>query len=129
MTRTLAVALVLGAFIGACSRAPEEGSEGSSPAPSYVAAVSSLCSLQGSTSSEDARATFFGFAHEGLHELARQLEGVDRRSAARLLEAKARVEEDLALDELPIRFERDVADLARAGGEGVGALGGIPISC
>lgn len=47
-----------------------------------------------------ARAAFMDDAHEPLHELARELESIDRAEAARLLEAKQRVESAIERDAL-----------------------------
>ncbi|HEX2117657.1 MAG TPA: hypothetical protein VHF91_00610 [Acidimicrobiales bacterium] len=44
----------------------------------------------------EARALFFDRSHEALHTVARALEDVDRTQAAHLLQAKERVESELA---------------------------------
>lgn len=44
---------------------------------------------------EQARATFYDRSHDGLHDVAGRLDSVDRTLAARLLEAKQRVESGL----------------------------------
>ena len=92
--------MVPAALVGAaaCSlrRAPPE-----SAATAYLAAHKAVCETvdlagAGSEGLDRARRSFVDRAHEPLHELAAALDTVDRGAAARLLEAKQRVEADLA---------------------------------
>lgn len=62
-----------------------------------VKSLESLCDASRSAASRDfagAKIAFSDRAHDPLHTVARALEDVDRAAAARLLEAKQRVEAD-----------------------------------
>ena len=77
-----------------------------------------LCTAAGAETVTDAR-TAFATAHDGLHTLARDLQAADERHvAARLLEAKQRVEaavaDELPLDELTPRLEELLAAVSEA---------------
>jgi hypothetical protein len=61
-----------------------------------------------------ARTAFYDLAHENLHLLARAVEGHDRGAAARLLEAKQRVEADLISPGGPTLLATHVNALSRA---------------
>ena len=68
------------------------------PVSSLVDGFAGLCDASGSAARRDfprAKVVFTDRAHTPLHTVARALEDVDRRAAARLLEAKQRVEADL----------------------------------
>ncbi|MGH9187719.1 MAG: hypothetical protein ACRD0U_18210 [Acidimicrobiales bacterium] len=54
-----------------------------------------------------AKATFFDAAHEGLHELARSLEDIDRGAAADVLRAKQVVEADLVTEDRNLATDLD----------------------
>lgn len=83
----LAVA-VLAAAAGACS----DGSSGAAPPDLPVDRVTrGLCEAAAAGDTDDAERSF-GAAHDGLHEIARALQEVDRKAAAALLEAKQEVE-------------------------------------
>ena len=81
MLRLLAAALLVLAV--ACGGSDE-------PPDPLVDAHAALC--EAADRPDQARALFFDRSHEALHEVARRLDGVDRAQAARLLEAKERVE-------------------------------------
>ena len=77
-----------------------------------------LCAAVDSERAADAKSSFAA-AHDGLHTLARDLQAVDERAvAARLLEAKQRVEaavaEDLPLSDLSPRLAELVSAVSRA---------------
>ena len=69
------------------------GSTGNREEARLVDAHAGLCLA--ATKPSAARAIFFDRAHDALHEVARRLDNVDRAQAARLLEAKERVESGL----------------------------------
>jgi hypothetical protein len=86
-------------------------------------AVSGLCDLRTATDGVEAEATFLDRSHETLHVIAAATVVRDRSAAADLLEAKQKVEADLAFAELPPDFATDVGTLieaTRAALEGVG---------
>jgi len=62
-----------------------------------VSAVAGLCLARSQAEGDrgSVRGTFYDRSHEPLHTIARQLETVDRGLAARLLEAKEKVEVDV----------------------------------
>ena len=91
--RFVSVLLMLGLTLGACGN----GGESSANVPSDSAlmdAVGSLCTARDEVtkSIEDGRRVFQDEAHSALHEIARRVTPIDRVVAARLLEAKQRVE-------------------------------------
>jgi hypothetical protein len=61
-----------------------------------------------------ARQMFYDRAHDRLHDLARLVQQTDRVRAARLLEAKERVERDLAVGATPERLAGDLDRLLAA---------------
>lgn len=86
-------------------------------------AVRGLCDLRTATDGVEAEATFLDRSHETLHVIAAATVVRDRSAAADLLEAKQKVEADLAFAELPPDFATDVGALieaTRAALEGVG---------
>jgi hypothetical protein len=66
--------------------------------------------------------TFYARAHEGLHALAGELAKVDRIQAATVLEAKEKVEADLAATPPGSGLAQDLSTLAVATGAGVNRL-------
>ncbi len=120
----LACALVL--MLGACGYG-----EPSQPAPDQ-SAHAELCAAVDATDAGDVEAAekaVFGRVHDQLHDLAARVEEEDRTVAARLLEAKAAVEADLARE----RGDRDrdvlarnLAELAAATAAAIDAVGGDP---
>lgn len=76
--------------------------------------VLGLCEIVDSTDRAEAEATFLDRSHETLHVIAAATEVRDRAAAADLLEAKQRVEADLAGEELPPGFAADVEALVDA---------------
>lgn len=91
------VFLSLGLVVIALSACSSTESAPAAPTSRFRSAFVGLCQArQQAGDAASARATFFDESHQALHELAIELEGTDRGDAARLLEAKARVE--VALD-------------------------------
>jgi hypothetical protein len=86
----------------------------------------SLCEVRSAVAAgdaESAEATFEDDAHDTLHEIAHELEEVDRRAAAALLVAKSKVEAGFAEPEPDVEeLERDVAALLEATSDGMAAL-------
>lgn len=73
-----------------------------------------------------AEARFFDRSHETLHVMARALEDVDRPLAARLLEAKQKVESDLSGLASGDRVADDLDRLVEASGAGLDRLA-VPV--
>lgn len=93
------VFLSLGFVLVALTACSNTQSSSARPSSRFQSAFEGLCqSREQAGNAEAARATFFDESHQALHELAMELEGTDRRTAAELLEAKAKVE--VALDRL-----------------------------
>ena len=116
---TLAAVVLL--LVGACSggspgpASVEVGGE-SVPVGSLKAVVEGVCRATGqaATDTEEARRTFFGQAHQGLHTIARGLEDVDRSAAADVLVAKQAVEADLSGGRPASTLVADLRRLAEA---------------
>lgn len=88
--RLVAIAVLLGAAVACGSTAT--GESGADPLVSDICAAADSA-LAGHAN--DAEERFVDRAHQRLHELAAEVTEVDRAVAARLLEAKQRVEADL----------------------------------
>jgi hypothetical protein len=82
-----------------------------------------LCAIEEATDESEAEATFLDRSHETLHVIAAATELRDRAAAADLLEAKQRVEVDLAGAELPSGFGSDVRALLEATRAALEAIG------
>ncbi len=74
-----------------------------------------------------ARRAFFDSAHTPIHQLAAAAAEFDRAAAARLLEAKQAVEQDLA-DRTPA-LVADLGALAAAASDALRAVGESPFGC
>jgi len=100
-------------------------------APSFASARDGLCQAAAAADRSDvagARAEFFDRAHQPLHELAGAAQTQDRAAAARLLEAKARVEADISAASPSLGVS--LAALADATGQAMAAIGaGDPGPC
>ncbi|MBI2237604.1 MAG: hypothetical protein HYU54_03645 [Actinobacteria bacterium] len=72
---------------------------------------------------ERANGTFYDAVHETLHVIAAAAEEEDRVAAAKLLEAKEKVENELRFDVLPDVFPDDVGKLIDATRTALDALG------
>ena len=83
-----------------------------------VDAHAALC--EGAAAPDAARRLFFDRAHENLHTVARALEDVDRAQAARLLQAKERVESELP--DQPPTLPEDLRQLAGVYRDSLGRL-------
>lgn len=125
----LACALVL--MLGACGG----GGEPSPPSADQSADQSAhgeLCAAVDATDAGDvgaAEKAVFGRVHDQLHDLAARVEEEDRTVAARLLEAKAAVETDLARERVDRDRDvlaRNLAELAAATAAAIDAVGGEP---
>ena len=105
-----------------------DGSEPSGEAlrASATAVCSSLDVV--ATDRSSAVAIFQNDAHDGLHALA-ALPALDRSAAARLLEAKARVEEAMAAGAPSQQLRQDLVELSAATDIALAALGLEPPAC
>lgn len=118
--------LVLGVACGA----PGDRATPGSPPVAIGGVVEGLCQLSAvPTDRKRARSVFFGRVHGALHEMAAAVEVEDRSAAARILEAKARVESDLDAPRLPPGFATDVLDLLGAVRESAPILGATVPAC
>lgn len=104
------------------SRAPS-GALGTVTAEAAAEAARGLCELGSATDRAEAEATFLDRSHETLHVIAAATEERDRNAAADLLEAKQRVEADLAGADLPPDFAADVGALIEATRSALEAIG------
>lgn len=126
MRRVAAVVLVLAAACGAskgAERTIDVGGEKVAVAP-LTDAAAGLCQArrQAATDAVAARASFYDRAHEPLHTVARALEPIDRAQAAAVLEAKEKVEADLAAPPSDAALAADLGRLADAYRAGLGRL-------
>jgi hypothetical protein len=94
-------------------------------------AAAALCAVRaGVVEPRAARRVFYDRAHDRLHDLARAAELVDRRAAARLLEAKQAVERDLdAPASSSTRLAAALDRLLRATSATLTAISISPMSC
>lgn len=121
--RFISTLLAFALLVAACG-SEGEGNDDPSPLPSGALgpvtpeaadeAVRGLCDLRTATDRAEAEATFLDRSHETLHVIAAATEERDRNAAADLLEAKQRVEADLAGADLPSDFAADVGALIEA---------------
>jgi hypothetical protein len=124
----LAVALVVAACgsDGGANQDPSvapSGALGLVTAEAAATSVRGLCDLRTETDRAEAEATFLDRSHETLHVIAAATEERDRNAAADLLEAKQRVEADLAGADLPPDFAADVGALIEATRAALEAIG------
>ena len=116
--------VVVAAVIGAIAGEGDGGSEATS-GPSFAAARDGLCQAGEAASDGDAaqaRAAFFDRSHQPLHELAAVAQEGDRAAAARLLEAKQRVES--GLEKASSTLADDLDTLAVVTGKAMAVAGG-----
>lgn len=119
---------VLGAVLLIATACSDATSSSGGPTR-FESAFAGLCrSLVQAGDVSAARATFFDRSHQALHELAAELETVDRAAAGRLLEAKARVEAALEQDSSDGMRRSALRDLVRATRAGLGELS-VEVSC
>lgn len=102
---------------------PPSGALGPVTPEAAAEAVRGLCELRSATDRAGAEATFLDRSHESLHVIAAATEVRDRGAAAGLLEAKQRVEADLAGADLPPDFAGDVGALTEATRAALDAIG------
>lgn len=124
----LALALVVSACDSDGGRsgdpsAPPSGALGPVTAEAAAGAVRGLCDLGSATDRVEAEAIFLDRSHATLHVIAAAAEVRDRGAAADLLEAKQRVEADLAGADLPPDFAADVGALVGATRTALEAMG------
>ncbi|MBI2238486.1 MAG: hypothetical protein HYU54_08190 [Actinobacteria bacterium] len=109
------------------------GSSGGQPTPTpsgvtvdaATTAVRGLCDMRNRYADDLERANgpFYDAAHETLHAIAAAAEEKDRVAAAKLLEAKEKVESELRFDVLPDVFPDDVGKLIDATRAALDVLG------
>lgn len=126
-------AFFLAAILAACTSSgvtapPTPGGDRIS-AETARSLVADLCSMRGTGDEQRANATFYDRIHDLLHVLAKRVQEKDAVAAAHLLEAKNRVEEDLAAVELPEFFADDLGKLTRSVRASLRTLGMEPPSC
>jgi ribosomal protein S18 acetylase RimI-like enzyme len=102
---------------------PPSGALGPVTPEAAAEAVRGLCELRTATDRDEAEATFLDRSHATLHVIAAATEERDRGVAADLLEAKQRVEADLAGADLPPDFTGDVGALIEATRAALDAIG------
>lgn len=140
MTRRAVASMLLGlALLAAACGSDGSDGEDATAVPSgalgpvtpeaAAEAVRGLCDVAGATDRDDAEATFLDRSHDTLHVIAAATEVRDRGAAADLLEAKQRVESDLAGGELPAGFASDVRALIGATRAALDAIGLDAPSC
>jgi cytosine/adenosine deaminase-related metal-dependent hydrolase len=112
----MTAALVGLAALVLVSCAPASSGDATASADPLTDAAAALCTAkrQAATDPLVARRVFYDRAHDHLHELARQAQRTDRPTAARLLEAKQRVEHDLDAGAAPQRLAGDLDRLLAA---------------
>jgi hypothetical protein len=107
------------------SNDPHPPAEATGGGDEYVGAVDGLCLAQQSATERDvdgARAYFEDLSHAALHEIAARVEAADRPLAGDLLEAKQRVEADLAAGRAAT-LATDLGSLIDSTGVALAALG------
>lgn len=119
---------VLALLAAACGGSPVTGP------PSTGEVATPLCRLQASAGSapiDEVVTVFWDGTHQALHDLAAEVEGVDRGTAAELLRAKAQVEELLGTTGStdPRRLSEAVARLVEATAAGREQLGREAVRC
>lgn len=117
---TVAVAALL--LLAACSEDDEPRTITVAGQPVAVASLrdahAALC--EAAAAPDAARRLFFDRSHEQLHTVAKALEDVDRGQAAQLLQAKEKVESELANP--PANLPEDLRRLAIVYRDGLGRL-------
>jgi hypothetical protein len=95
------------------------------PAGQLSAVAKAVCRAAGEAPANPAGAgqTFLGEAHDGIHLIARGLQGVDRRESANVLVSKQAVEADIAQRADGPKLAADLKRLAGATRSGLGRLG------
>lgn len=127
----MTAALVGLAALVLVSCAPASSDDATASAAPVTDAAAALCTAkrQAATDPQAARRVFYDRAHDHLHELARQAQTTDRPAAARLLEAKQRVEHDLDASAAPQRLVGDLDRLLAATDAALTAVSIPPPTC
>lgn len=133
--RTAAAVALVSSVLAACGGS---GGGGSTPAPSGPSgalgvvtvaaarvAVEGLCAMRTTFANdiEKANGVFYDQTHEELHVIAAATEEKDRTVAARLLQAKEKVEADLTDLQVPDTFVEDVDALLSATQDALRTIG------
>jgi len=110
---------------------PASSGDASASAAPLADAAAALCTAKDEAASDPlaARRVFYERAHDHLHELARQAQRTDRSAAARLLEAKQRVEHDLDAGATRQRLAGDLDRLLAATDAALTAISIRPPAC
>ncbi|MGH9268649.1 MAG: hypothetical protein ACRD0D_10795 [Acidimicrobiales bacterium] len=125
-----AASVIVAALIGACGTGDSGSASDTASRPRVAGGViEGLCRARQQAGDDPgaAKATFFDTAHQGLHELARSLEEVDRGAAADVLRAKQMVEADLETEDRDLATDLDA--LVAETSAGFDALGLPAPSC
>jgi hypothetical protein len=124
--RWAALPLLLVFVAGACASGKSAAAD-----TAYGRALAGLCVArdQAAHTPTRVRTTFFDRSHGTLHVLARALQNVDRALTARLLEAKNRIEVDLAFDRPPTSLAADLDTLIADTRAGLRRLGEPAPAC
>ncbi len=93
------------------------------------ALLADLCAAEEAAGDPAAARTAFARAHGPLHDLAREVEGRDRRTAARLLEDKQRVESAFERGPEPGVLAMPLTDLVESTRRGLEAVGSPAPPC
>jgi len=115
---------VMAVAVTAFSGADDSPTGGGGTGSAFGSARDALCQSADAARQGDARrarAVFFDHAHDPLHELAAAAQERDRGAAARLLEAKQRVE--TGLEDAGPTLAEDLETLALATGRAMAAAG------
>lgn len=125
-----AARLILAALVMVGCAPANSGDTAASAAP-VADAAAALCTARRQAPADPlaARRVFYERAHDHLHDLARQVQRTDRPAAARLLEAKQRVERDLDAGAIPQRLVGDLDRLLVATDAALTAVSIPPPTC
>ncbi len=119
------------AILGGCAREPGSNSV-ATPAPAVASApplLADLCAAQEGAADPAAARTAFARAHGPLHDLAQEVQGRDRASAARLLEDKQQVETALERPAGPGELAVPLAELVESARRALEAVGSPAPPC
>jgi len=123
-------AVVVAALAAGCSRGPAGAGTVTVageqvPAAQLRAVAAGICAAAAQAPADpgEARRIFFGQSHDGIHTVARGLQGVDRSMSADLLVAKQVVEADLSSEPDGGQLAADLDRLAATTRSGLERLG------
>lgn len=125
------LAVVLAAGCGGQGHSTVTAADQADTAAALRDAAAALCTAKDQAAGDPAaaRRVFYDRAHDRLHELARLAERTDRPAAARLLEAKQRVEHDLDGPSPPARLAGDLDRLLTTTNAALAAISISPPPC